>query len=381
MTFIRCANLSKYDLYCQDVIEVNLKVCGISKLKCFGRGPVSWDSYFKYVIKKLRDDKVTKRELVEKFRMEMPEFTGTEEEIEIKKALYVYIQLAKMKSFDEKFFFGNILLSNKTITQSRKDRKNLDKVANKKKITCITLSHLYKAVLNDLGISCEICKEDSENIHLNNIITLKSGRKISADTQLDLYRIQTRLKLKHFYPLKEEFMTAEDLTKMLIEVGYIRDGDDYRDCEIRKIQEELEGLGAVEALSKVVKSKEVYSGIKGLETSEAYKYYYSIIKTILGEKRLGGYYQFACELKKDNKPTDKYTFCVYLDTKDWHTIKPYFYSQKEGRLKPCELEKIEELEKEGLHLDLYSGARKLKKYAREKAKFLEKSEKEDDEER
>lgn len=324
---------------------------------------------------------MTKKELVEKFRREMPEFTGTEEEVEIKRALYVYIQLAKMKSFDEKFFFGNILLLNKTLTQSRKDKKNLDKVANKKKITCITLSHLYKAILNDLGISCEIYKEDPDNLHLNNIITLKSGRRILADTQLDLYRIQTRLKLRHFYPLGEDFITFEDLTKMLIEVGYIRDGDDYRDCEIRRIQEELEGLGAVDALSKVVENKEVYKGLKGLEPSEAYKYYYSIIKTILGKKRLGGYYQFACELRKDNKPANKYTFCVFLDTNDWHTIKPYFYSQKEGRLIPCDLERIKELEKQGLHLDLYSGARKLKKYAREKAKFLEKSKKEDEEER
>lgn len=50
---------------------------------------------------------MTKNELVEKFKREMPEFEGTEEEKEIKTALYIYIELGKMKSFDERYFFGN----------------------------------------------------------------------------------------------------------------------------------------------------------------------------------------------------------------------------------------------------------------------------------
>ena len=69
-----------------------------------------------------------KDELIEKFRKEMPEFTGTEEEKEIKKALYVYIELAKMKSFDERYFFGNILSVSRTMTQARREKKDLDKI-------------------------------------------------------------------------------------------------------------------------------------------------------------------------------------------------------------------------------------------------------------
>ena len=45
---------------------------------------------------------MNRKEIIEKLKKEMPEFKGTEEEKEIKKALYIYIELGKIKSFDEK---------------------------------------------------------------------------------------------------------------------------------------------------------------------------------------------------------------------------------------------------------------------------------------
>lgn len=38
-----------------------------------------------------------KKEMVEYLKQNMPEFEGTEEEKEIKTALYIYIELGKMK--------------------------------------------------------------------------------------------------------------------------------------------------------------------------------------------------------------------------------------------------------------------------------------------
>lgn len=50
---------------------------------------------------------MTKKEIVKQLKENMPQFSGTEEEIEIKTALYCYIEVAKMKSFDERYYFGN----------------------------------------------------------------------------------------------------------------------------------------------------------------------------------------------------------------------------------------------------------------------------------
>ena len=96
---------------------------------------------------------MTKNEIVDKIKSEMPDFTGTDIDVEIKRALYAYITLGKMKSFDERYFFGNVFTRRKAIDEAKKDRKDIDKVANKRKIVCVTLSYLYREVLKSLRIN------------------------------------------------------------------------------------------------------------------------------------------------------------------------------------------------------------------------------------
>lgn len=50
---------------------------------------------------------MNKKEVIEELKNKMPTFNGTDEEIEIKTALYLYIEVAKLKEFDERYFWGN----------------------------------------------------------------------------------------------------------------------------------------------------------------------------------------------------------------------------------------------------------------------------------
>lgn len=126
---------------------------------------------------------MTRNELVEKLRRDMPEFEGTDEEKEIKTALYIYIELGKMKSFDERYFFGNSKLVRQSEREAVEDSGNIDKIVGKRKILCITMTHLYKAILAEFGIESEIITEMTERNtidHMTNMIKLKSGKKIRA---------------------------------------------------------------------------------------------------------------------------------------------------------------------------------------------------------
>ena len=107
---------------------------------------------------------MTKNELVEKFKREMPEFEGIEEEKEIKTALYIYIELGKMKSFDERYFFGNSKLVRQSEKEAVEDSRNVDKIAGKRKILCITMTHLYKAILAEFGIESEIIRLEVDEV-------------------------------------------------------------------------------------------------------------------------------------------------------------------------------------------------------------------------
>lgn len=147
---------------------------------------------------------MTKNELIEKFKREMPKFEGTEEEKEIKTALYIYVELAKMKNFDSRYYFGNGKLAKKAYEESLYDKENLDNVARKRRITCVSLSYLYKGILDGFEISSNVIKENPEARHMFNIIKLKNGKELIADIEEDLCNIHTKSKLKILDTEKEK---------------------------------------------------------------------------------------------------------------------------------------------------------------------------------
>lgn len=313
---------------------------------------------------------MTKNELVEKFKREMPEFEGIEEEKEIKTALYIYIELGKMKSFDERYFFGNSKLVRQSEKEAVEDSRNVDKIAGKRKILCITMTHLYKAILAEFGIESEIITEMTERNtidHMTNIIKLKSGKKILADAQLDMHRVQTGLSLNHFGCENEytnDVIKPEDLTNMLIELGYINCKDDYRDEKVESVRERIEGLSIDEAVEVILNSPEIYDG-NIIGNVEAYKYYYSTLKTLLPNDFGKRVYQFTCSRKVEGEEKVDYTFGIYTtDRKRLGDIKTYLYSKKEGRLLECDIENLIKLEDEGLKIgknDAERSAKGLKK--------------------
>ena len=73
------------------------------------------------------------------------------------------------------------------------------------------------------------------------IIRTKSGKTFVADLQQDLENIQTRSRLEHFEQQtrgdkESEFQLNQDvITEMLIELGYIKRKEDYKNEEIKRL--------------------------------------------------------------------------------------------------------------------------------------------------
>ena len=299
---------------------------------------------------------MTKKELVEKFKNEMPEFSGTEEEKEIKTALYIYIQLGKMKAFDERYYFGNSKMVRQVEREALSDSDNTDKIANKRKIICITMSNLYKAILSEFGIESETITEVTERGtigHMTNVLKLKGGKKILADCQLDMYRVQTNLSLKQF-GCESEYSTdvidSETLTNMLIEIGYIKSKDDYRDAKVENVGRKIEGLETTEALKVIFNAPEIYEGNKWQGEVEAYKYYYSTIKTLMPRKQARRIYQFECSKKVEGKEVPNYSFGIFANVENLEDLQVYLYSKPRGKMLECDLETLIKLEEDGLKI-------------------------------
>ncbi len=326
---------------------------------------------------------MAKKELVEKFKNEMPEFTGTEEEKELKTALYIYIALGKMKSFDERYYFGNSRMVRSAEREAIEDSKNPDKIAGKRKIICITMSHLYKAILSDFGIESEIITEMTERNdidHMTNVLKLKNGKRIIADCQLDMYRVQTGLSLNHF-GVESEYNTdvidSDKLTNMLIEIGYIKSKDDYRDEKVEAVRKKIEGLSVNEALRVILNSPEIYEGNENQGEVEAYKYYYSTLKTLMPEQRGKKVYQFMCSKKAEGKEVPDYSFGIYANVENIEDLKVYLYSKAKGRMLGCDLETLIKLEENGLKIGRNGVEKPVKILSKSIKRFKEKQKEQD----
>lgn len=294
---------------------------------------------------------MNKKEVIEELKKEMPTFTGTDEEIEIKTALYLYTKVAKLKEFDERYFWGNQKARDIAYKQSIADSKNMDEVIKKRKITCVTISTLYKYILQEFGINSQVIKEIPEDPHVNNIVHLKNGKKIRADIQMDMYRIQTKMRIENFNYLYEwDQMSEYDMDELLKEVGYIEKENDYKDETIQNIREEICGKNIPEILNQIMKNEEIAEGIENAGIIEAYRYYKSVFKMLLPEKLREYIHQFQVRTPKKDSDEYQYSFCIYGIDKKTKETKIFLYSEKNKQMLECDVDTLMQMEKDGLIL-------------------------------
>ena len=63
---------------------------------------------------------------------------------------------------------------------------NVDSVAQKKKIVCVSLTYLCKSIYSEFGIKSYISTPNGGDKHIYNIIQFSDGKNIKADLQQDL---------------------------------------------------------------------------------------------------------------------------------------------------------------------------------------------------
>ena len=309
---------------------------------------------------------MTKNELVEYFKQNMPTFTGTEEEIQVKKALYIYVELGKMKSFDEKYYFGNSEIRTKMKQLINIRTPSIDEISKKRKIVCYTLSCLYSSILKEFGIKSFIERMNSDHTYTR--IMPQNGRTFIADLQMDLHFIQTKSRLRRFEykgnlsESSEERCDQRALTKMLIEIGYINDEKEYKNREVVNLMRLVEGKSAHEALKIILEDENLYAGNEDMESVEINKYYKGVLKNVVPNFYKNKIFAFNCHKVNENKER-QYTLCVYSYEKN--IIKPYLYSKKNRKFIKVDIETLKKLKEQGLvfgRIKKELGARQLEKY-------------------
>lgn len=298
---------------------------------------------------------MTKKELVEYIKQNMPNIQGTEEEKEIKTALYIYITLGKIKSFDEKYYYGNSETKKKIYRLAEKEKHSENAMVEKKKLICVSLTYLYCDILKEFEIKA-IGRQEEEWEHVYPIILLKNGTTVMADLQLDLENIQSKSKLRYFQYKSEN---QEIIDNMLIELGYIEKESDYKDEVIEKLKNKVKGKNPHEALKDIIECENLYKNNEEMENIEVNKFYKSAFKKIVPHFYQKRIFAFNCYKEKEDKQRN-YTLCVFSEE---DTIQPYLFSQKDKKFLKVEISKMKQLEEEGLVLGAKpkeNGSKKLK---------------------
>ena len=316
---------------------------------------------------------MSKQDLIDMIISNMPEGLTR-----LEKARYIYIELGKQRRFDTRYYYGNTSTRKRIYNEAQLARSNPKKLRNKRTIICVTLSEIYKRALEQVGIDCDVVQNGTfGDKHVIPVVTLndeiRGKMRIRADLQQDLEAIQTGMETVEFgtinrYERDYNVISEIELKRIDQKIGYIK--DDYRDIDIYRARSEVRDMDANESLRYIFQNSNLFANTSFNGQVERRKYFRFLLDTVIPHYTDKKVFIISCyrekenadELEPDSEKRD-FTLCAYSYEKD--DVNAYLYSEKEERFLPVSLEKLDELQDEGLVLGVgrkKKGANLLKKF-------------------
>lgn len=331
---------------------------------------------------------MTKKDLIEEIIQNMPENLT-----QLEKARYIYIELGKQRRFDTRYYYGNASARRRVFKEIQSDISNPHTLRNKRTIICITLSEIYRSALKEVGIDCEIVRNgifgDKHVLPIVNLNDEIRGRlRIRADLQQDLESIQAGMSTVEFGNINAlekdyDIIEEDELKKIDKKIGYI--SEDYRDVDIYTVQREIKDMDANDSLRYILQNQKLNANIHFNGQVERRKYYKYLLDTLVSKYLNKKIFMFTCYREREDiteSEKREFTLCAYSYEQD--NVEAYLYSAKEERFLPISLEKLDELQEEGLNLGVRKktkGVNLLKKFIRDNERKKQKKEINDAKER
>lgn len=266
---------------------------------------------------------------------------------DLEKARFVYLELGKMVSFNEEYWFGNGKIKNK-IYKSQTKIEDLKDIKNNK-IICVSLSNLYNYMMGRIGIKAVQAHDVNDSRHVYSEFEI-DGKRYKADLQKDLHFIQTKRRTWEFgeidVSVADSEVNTEEIEKIDAKIGYSYQGEKNFRRLIANIENEIKKVDELDKKMNIILNKiSEYEDISKMGYSEKIWYYYYIIKRMLTlqEKKR------ECEnqLYTEDNDKRKYTCCISVLKRDGEFYR-MIYSEKNGKFIPVEDEILIELIEDGL---------------------------------
>ena len=207
-----------------------------------------------------------------------------------------------------------------------------------------------------------------------NILTLKNGDRIKLDLQADLEFIQTGRRTRHFGTTDDEYVLltevpTEELERVDRNIGYTSETGEYTDEVISSIIAELSGLPLKDKVTKFIGDENIINISANMGYMQQYSFYYKMLTSLAENEIWKKLYIFPCKVSQE-----EYTSCIFIREQD-PTV--FLYSNKHNRFLNVDIERIPDLQEEGLRLGVRgteNGVKLLRRAITERKRKLDDSE-------
>ena len=227
---------------------------------------------------------------------------------QIEQARYIYLQLGKLFTFDEKYWLGNSKTRRMIYRSARKIQAPKDLKSNK--VICVSLTNTYNSLLRRIGIEAEAVHAE-DDLHVYSIFKI-DGVEYEAD---------------------EKF-------------GYTYEGDEYLAILIDRLRDKLELIPNMEQKMKYALQKiEGFMSGTDMGFVEKMLYYEIILPDVFSTKEAKKVQIMDMYVEEDGER--KYTCCISAN-KEKNEYVRYIYSEKTGTFLPIEEKELIKLMENGL---------------------------------
>ena len=202
---------------------------------------------------------------------------------DIEKARYVYLNLGKLLSYDEKYWYGNSEIKNRIYKKSMCTTPRFSEIQpnKKKKAICVSISKLYSSVLNKVGINA------GQQHEIDHTFTymFANNKLYYADLNNDLKFIQLNLPTRYFFVKGANFLSKDILQSIDEKLGYTYTGQKSFEDTISLIKSKTQSMSKLsDKMQCIFDLGSTIPGVKDLELIERNSTYNYLSQMVLPEK-------------------------------------------------------------------------------------------------
>ena len=265
---------------------------------------------------------------------------------QIEQARYIYLQLGKLFTFDEKYWLGNSKTRKMIYKSARKIHTPKDLKSNK--VICVSLTNTYNSLLQRIGIEAEAVHAE-DDLHVYSIFKI-DGVEYEADLQRDMKFIQAHRKTRLFgrepdYSTRK-LISDEQMQEMDEKFGYTYEGDENLYILINRLKEKLKQFSSVgQKTEYALEQIGQFEEDSDMGFVEKMLYYEMILPDVLNEKEAKKIQ--IMDMYVENDGERKYTCCISANNEK-NSYERFIYSEKTGTFLPIDERDLIKLMDEGL---------------------------------